>query len=327
MKELELDRVIHLAHSYQEPRVLLTASELGLFSILRERSMTAEGIAQSRGWDPQALQVLLDALAVMGFLEKTLNRYSIAQVNRDLLSPDDDRGVIAMVRHAATAWPSWSGLTARIAANGALPNIDASQEFVASMHAIAEKLAPGIAALIRPEMGRSFLDVGGGSGAYTIAFLARNRSLRASLLDRPEILEHTQGYLAQADCSDCVQLVKGDATCDEWPGDQDLVFLSALIHSQSPAGCDNIYRRAFRSLAPGGRVVVRDHVMSENRLRPRAGTLFNVHMLVCTADGRTYTFSEIRRGMDAAGFVDVRLVQDGERMNGLVEAFKPTGVE
>ncbi len=326
MNELELDRVVYLAHSYQEPRVLLTASELGLFSILRDRPMTADAVAQSRGWDAQALQVLLDALVVMGFLDKTLDRYSIEHVNKELLSSDDPRGVIPMIRHAATAWPAWSNLTARIATSGALPPIDVPEAFVASMHAIAEKLAPGIAALIRPEQGRSFLDVGGGSGAYTIAFLARDRSLRASLLDRPEILEHTRDYLAQADCSDCVQLVEGDATRDEWPGDHDLVFLSALIHGQSFAGCDNIYRRAFRSLCPGGRVVVRDHIMSENRLRPRAGTLFNVHMLVCTNDGRTYTFSEIRRGMEDAGFVEVRLVQDGERMNGLVEAFKPTSV-
>jgi len=69
--------------------------------------------------------------------------------------------------------------------------------------------------------------------------------------------------------------------------------------------------------------VLRDHVMSENRLRPRAGVLFNVHMLVCTPEGRTYTFSEIRRGLERVGFIDVRLVQDGERMNGIVEAFKP----
>lgn len=63
--------------------------------------------------------------------------------------------------------------------------------------------------------------------------------------------------------------------------------------------------------------------MSEDRSRPRAGTLFAVHMLVCTQGGSTYSFSEIRRGQATAGFKDVRLVQDGERMNGVVEAFKP----
>jgi hypothetical protein len=39
--------------------------------------------------------------------------------------------------------------------------------------------------------------------------------------------------------------------------------------------------------------------------------------------GSTYSFSEIRRGLETAGFKVVRLVQDGERMNGVVEAFKP----
>jgi len=297
--------------------------ELGLFSAIQSGPATPGSIAEKYSWDAQALQVLLDALTVMGFIEKTLGRYSIASYNKQLLSPDDSRGVIPTVSHAASLWDSWSSLTRRIVAGGQMPQMDSTKAFVDTMHTAAEKLAPGIAALIRPEVGTSFLDVGGGSGAYTIAFLARSRSLRATLLDRPEIVEHTRGYLRTAGCAELVELLAGDATSVQWPPNQDLVFLSALIHSLSADKCERIYHKAFESLEPGGRVVLRDHIMSENRLRPRAGVLFNVHMLVCTPDGQTYTFSEIRRGLERVGFIDVRLIQDGERMNGVVEAFKP----
>lgn len=323
MNELEADRVMNLSCSYQEPRLLFTAVELGLFSALQSAPLTPEAIAEKYNWDAPALQVLLDALTVMGFIEKASGRYVIANCNRQLLSPDDSRGIIPTLSHAACLWDSWSNLTRRIVANGRVPRIDSVKAFVATMHTAAEKLAPGIAALIRPESGTSFLDVGGGSGAYTIAFLARRRSLHATLLDHPEILEHTRDYLRAAGCAELVELLAGDAETVQWPPNQCLIFLSALIHSLSVDKCERIFLKAFQSLVPGGRVVLRDHVMSENRLRPRAGVLFNVHMLVSTPEGRTHTFSEIRKGLERVGFMDVRLVQDGERMNGVVEAFKP----
>jgi hypothetical protein len=323
MNELEMDRVMNLSCSYQEPRVLLTAVELGIFSTLQSAPLTPGAIAEKFNWDASALQVLLDALTVMGFLEKTLGRYVVANCNRRLLSPEDSRGVISTVSYAASLWNSWSNLTRRIVAGGQVPQIDSVKAFVATMHTADEKLAPGIVALIRPEVGTRFLDVGGGSGAYTIAFMARSMSLHATLLDHPEILEHTRGYLRAAGCAEFVELLPGDAESVQWPPNQGLIFLSALIHGLSVDRCEGIFRKAFESLEPGGRIALRDHIMSENRLRPRAGVLFNVNMLVSTCEGRTYTYSEIRKGLERAGFMDVRLLQDGERMNGVVEAFKP----
>jgi hypothetical protein len=322
MTELEFDRVIGLARGYQEPRVLLTASELDLFSILCEAAMTAEEVATPRGWNAPALGILLDALTVMGFLEKRLGRYFVPRVNRDLLSHADARLVPAMIRNSGASWDSWSNLTSRIVGAGMLPKISDAANFIATMHAMSQPLAPGIAALVRPETARRFLDVGGGSGAYTVAFLERDRSLCATILERPEILPTTADYLARAGYQDQVQLVAGDFVTDEWPASQDLILLSAVVHTQSLANCNAMFMRAHRSLVNGGRIVIRDHVMSEDRLFPRTGTLFAVHLLVCTAEGRTYTYSEIRQGLEAAGFADVRLVQDGERMNGIIEAFK-----
>ncbi len=323
MVELEFDRVVGLARGYQEPRVLLTASELDLFSILRGSPMTAEEIAAPRSWNIDALSVLLDALTVMGFLEKSLGRYFVPRVNRELLSKDDPRMVPHIIRHAAAGWRSWSNLTARIVGEGTPPSMDDEGHQVGASHAVSQQLAPGIAALVRPETGRRFLDVGGGSGAYTLAFLDRDKTLDATILDRPEILPITRSYLARVGYQEKVRLVAADIAVDEWPANQDLILLSAVVSTQSSARCETMFSRAFRSLAPGGRLVIRDHIMSEDRLLPRAGALYAVQLLVCTSGGTTHTLQEIRKGLDDAGFQDIRLLQDGERMNGVIEAFKP----
>ena len=68
--------------------------------------------------------------------------------------------------------------------------------------------------------------------------------------------------------------------------------------------------------------MIRDHVMDPGRTRPRAGALFAVNMLVGTEQGGTYTFDEIKAGLERAGFTRVRQLRSGDRMDCLVEAFK-----
>ena len=323
MVELELDRVVGLARGYQEPRILLTASELGLFAILEEGPLSAFEIAEPRGWNVDALEILLDALTVMAFLEKCKGRYFVARVNRDLFSPGDSRGVSHIISHAASGWDAWSGLTSRITNGGELPETARFVHEIETMHAAVKTLAPGIAALVRPDSGRTFLDVAGGTGAFAIAFLDRNRSLLGTILERAEVLEVTRRHLSLAGYGDCVRLVPSDFISEPWPDGQDLVFLSAIIHTRPPLECQRMLTHSFNSLIHGGRIVIRDHIMSEDRLLPRSGAICSVDMLVTTNGAKAYTFSELRQWLHAEGFRDVRILQDGERTNGRVEAFKP----
>ena len=110
---------------------------------------------------------------------------------------------------------------------------------------------------------------------------------------------------------------------DPLPGGHDLVLLSAIIHQNSPEQNVSLYQKCYDALTPGGRILVRDHVLNPERTQPEAGALFAVNMLVATEGGNCYTFEDIRDTLHAAGFVRAGLIQDGEKMNGLVEAFKP----
>jgi hypothetical protein len=63
--------------------------------------------------------------------------------------------------------------------------------------------------------------------------------------------------------------------------------------------------------------------MAEDRTYPRDGAIFAVNMLLGTTGGNTYTFEEIKVGLQQAGFARIRLLREGEQMDALVEAFKP----
>ena len=195
--------------------------------------------------------------------------------------------------------------------------------FIGAMHAIARPLAGRIVTLVDPAGARRLIDVGGGSGTYTLAFLEAAPQMRATIFDRPEVIEMARERVGAAGMLERVTLVAGDFEHDPLPAGHDLAFVSAIIHQNSPAENGALFRKIFAALDPGGRVVVRDHVLSPDRTEPRSGALFAVNMLVGTEGGNSYTEAEIRDALTGAGFVGVRLIHPDRQMDGLVEAFRP----
>jgi predicted O-methyltransferase YrrM len=196
--------------------------------------------------------------------------------------------------------------------------------FIGAMDAMARARAPELVKTIRPGDARHFLDIGGASGTYTIAFLRAAPQMRATLFDLPPVIALARRRLQAEGMLRRVTLVAGDFYRNPLPTGHDLALLSAIIHQNSRTQNAALYRKTFRALTPGGRLVVRDHIMNPDRTRPRDGALFAVNMLCGTPGGGTYTFPEVREDLKAAGFTRVRLLRKGDdRMNGIVEAFRP----
>ncbi|MGE5346556.1 MAG: methyltransferase [Acidithiobacillales bacterium] len=316
--------LLALARGFQESRVLLTGAELDLFTLLSREPLGIEALVSRLGADRRALTTLLDALAAMGILEKRDGLYRTAP-GAACLSAEAPDSIHPMLLHAAALWARWTTLTRRVGGTP-LPERhpdESLRAFIGAMHVIGAPQADRIVAAAGVAGARKLLDVGGGPATYTTAFLRAEPALVATLFDLPPVIEIARERLAKAGLATRVTLVPGDFDKDELPPGHDLVWLSAIIHQNGPAQNEALFGRIFRSLVPGGRLVLRDHVMEPDRTRPRAGALFAVNMLVGTSGGGTYTFDEIGEGLTRAGFTRVRLVQRGERMDALVEAFRP----
>ncbi len=324
------EAVLKLARQFMESRILLTAAELDLFTPLAEKQQTAAELSGELRCDGRALAIVLDALAAMCLLEKQDGAYRTLPAAAPFLSSRSPRSVRPMILHASHLWDAWSALTA--VARGSDSTGDEASEvrdadelsaFIGAMHVVGTPLAEKIVAAIQPGPASNLLDVGGASGTYTIAFLKAVPTLKATLFDRPAVIPMARKRLAEAGLSDRVRLAAGDFYRNELPGGHDLALLSAIIHQNSPVENIELFGKVFRALVPGGRVVIRDHIMEPDRTKPRDGAIFAVNMLVNTEGGSTYTFEEIRAWLEEAGFVNVRLLQTGERMDSLVDAFKP----
>ena len=321
--------LLALARNFMECRVLLTGAELDIFTHLAEPAASGE-LAEKQGWHERPLTVVLDALAAMGVLIKKEGRYRTDPGLLPLLSAHSPESVLPMIKHAATIWKNWSNLTRIVAQTGGVEKPPGRFEgrgdqtaFIGAMHVIGRQHAPAIAKAVQPGPARRLLDVGGASGTYTIAFLEASPQMSATIFDLPDVVEIGRARVAEAGLADRVTFVSGNFYTDPLPSGHDLALLSAIIHQNSPAQNLALYKKVRAALVPGGRLVIRDHVMNEDKTAPPSGALFAINMLVGTPGGGTYTYEEIRSGLAEAGFANIRLIQEEDRMMGLVEAYRP----
>lgn len=324
------EAILKLARQFMESRILLSAAEMNIFTLLEETPSTAEDLANRLPADLRGLTILLDALTAMGLLSKDQDTYITATDAAPFLTAKSPRSVLPMLHHAAHLWESWSELTSKVKKHGvnetpasSVRNADELSAFIGAMHVVGMPLARKIVKAVQPGAARNLLDVGGASGTYITAFLKAVPEMKATLFDRPAVIQLARDRLIEAGMLDRVQLVPGDFYEDELPGGHDLVMLSAIIHQNSPEENVDLFRKVLRAIESGGRIIIRDHVMETDRTKPRDGAIFAVNMLVNTEGGSTYTFDEIRTWLMQAGFTNVRLLKVGKHMDALVEAFKP----
>jgi len=174
--------------------------------------------------------------------------------------------------------------------------LDDTRAFIEAMHAIARPLAPRMVAAVQPAGAKHLLDLGGASGTYTLAFLEAVPGLQATLFDLPEVIPLARERFATAGCLDRVGLVSGNYLTDPLPGGHDLAWLVRRDPFQTDRKRNlALYRRVFDSLLPGGRIVIRDHVMSEDHTAPRAGACSRSTCSAPPAAAGPYSYREIAR--------------------------------
>ncbi len=303
------------ANGFRESRVLLTAIELDVFTALGQGAVAAD-VAGKLGTDPRATESLLNALVALDLVEKRDGTFTNGAVARRYLMEGAEHDARAALMHTVHLWPRWSTLTECVR-EGTSVTLGAqegrpdawTEAFIAAMHHNASVRAPLVVNAVGTEGVRRLLDVGGGSGAYSIAFAQAGEDVTAEILDVASVLPITRRHIDEAGLTGRITTRAGDLHDDGYGSDFDLVFLSAVCHMLGPDENRAMLRRAFEALAPSGRVVIQDFILDADKTGPRTGALFALNMLVGTRAGGSYSEEEYAEWLTGVGFRDVRRVR------------------
>jgi hypothetical protein len=327
---MSIESILSDARAFMKSRVILTAAELDIFTIIEGTPLKALEVAQRLHLDERALTRILDCLVTLGLIEKDGGaEYRTAPKGIYLSSKHPDT-VLPMVLHFNRLWDRWGSLSA-VAREGTGRSLGSGLQFtdrdwtafIGAMHVAARDLSAEIAESYDTQRFKRMLDVGGASGTYTVAFLAKNAGLKAVLFDLPDVIPMAQERMRLEGLSARVECIAGDFYEDDLPPGCDLALLSAIVHQNSIDENLTLFQKVFTALKRGGSILIRDHVMDASRTHPAAGAMFALNMLVNTHGGDTYTFEELKNELEAVGFTGVKLLRTGDRMDCLVEATKP----
>lgn len=306
--------------NYATELLVAAIAHFGVFERLASGPRTFGDLRAELGLAERAAHVLFTALRAMGTLTvDPAGRLALTNLAREHLLPGgqffmgdycglaaESPGVLALVDRLRTNRPAGAEAKDEGAAFIFRAGIESAMEREASARHLTLALA-GRAKNVAPLMARNLalphvrhlLDLGGGTGVYSLALLQANPELRATVLDRPEVLKVAAEFSAAAGVGDRISLVPGDMFATPLPP-ADAVLLSNILHDWDVPECRRLVQRAAAILPPGGQVLIHDVFLDDDLGGPLPQAIYSAALFSLT-EGRAYSAGEYRGWLREAG--------------------------
>ncbi len=304
---------------------LLTAAvtHFRVFERLSPAPMSFDELRRELGLAERPAIVLITALRAFGLIEaREDNRLTLTELARDHLTPgayfdvggyvglaSDSPGVLEMVERLTTNRPAGAATDEAGAAFIFKEGIESAMETEASARSLtlalagrARNVAPVLAANYPLDDARLLVDVAGGSGIYSIAWLLRHPHLKAIVWDRPEVLKVAEEMARAHGVADRLEVRAGDMFKDPMPEGADVILLSNVLHDWDVADCTELVHRSAKALHPGGRLLIHDVFLNDALDGPLPIALYSASLFRLT-EGRAYSAGEYRAWLQEAGLI------------------------
>ncbi|GAB4335991.1 MAG: methyltransferase [Desulfobulbaceae bacterium] len=297
--------------AYWRGCALQAGVRLELFSLLHDRWLDRDEVAAGLEADPRGTEYLLNALAAMGLLVKEGERYANTPEAQAMLSRYSEGYIGHIILHHHHILDGWAQLDRAVKTGRPVQRRSYGEEaeresFLMGMFNLAMGIAPRLADELDLSGRGRLLDLGGGPGTYAIHFCRANPDLQAVIYDRPTTEPFARKTVARFGLADRIDFASGDFTLDPIDGGPyDVAWLSHILHSNGPEACAEVLRKTVDAMEPGGLVLIHEFILDDSRDRPEFAALFSLNMLVNNPEGRSYSESELRSMLGAAGVDDI----------------------
>jgi ubiquinone/menaquinone biosynthesis C-methylase UbiE len=305
-----------LAYGFMASKVLFAALDLDLFTRLAGEPKRLDALAAETGLVASRLEIFLDACVSLGLLVRRAGAYANAPASQAYLvrTAPSYFGDYYRYQIDRQIYPAFARLAGALRGERAefyhlMDDPDEARSFSRGQHAGSLGPAAVLAKAIDFTGRTRLLDVGGGSGAFSITLCQRHPALRATILDLPGVQATAQTYVRDAGVADRVTFVPGNALETPWPGTHDVVLLSYLLSAVSARDVDPLLARAYDALVPGGMLLLHDFMVEDDGAGPPTAALWLVNALLIDPDVARLSPRFLTDRASAHGFADVRHVE------------------
>ncbi|MBN9490353.1 MAG: methyltransferase domain-containing protein [Alphaproteobacteria bacterium] len=313
---LDTTRLQKIAQAYWESAALMAGVELEIFTSIARGHDTIPTAAKAVGISERNAERLLTALVAMTLIERDgpdrTARFSNTPDVQRFLVKDSDRYAGPWILFTKPRWTAYGELSQRLR-NPAEKHLGAYTEFTVEdarrYHTATYSIGMGAARLFSRSVDLSgrklLLDLGGGSGAYSIVATQTYPGLNAIVLDLPPVTVVASEYIAANKAQDRVSTLAGDFTTTPFPTGVDVVVMASNLPQYEPALIRLVVGKAFAALAPGGEMHLVGETLHDDRRGPLSAALWGLNEAVFSSTGLAHTESEVKGYLQDSGFTDV----------------------
>ncbi len=280
--------ISRIAYGFMASKVLFVALQFDLFSRLSSTKKRLEELAQETGIEAQQLLTLLTACLSLGLLTRdgeyygnapACDAYLVSHASNyfgDYYRFQIDRQIYPQLEHLEAALkgetpPSLYAL---------MEDAEEADHFSRAQH--AGSLGPAVVMAKRLDLGdcQKLLDVAGGSGAFSITLCQQNPQLSATILDFPNVEQAARQFINEAQLAERIDYLPGNALETSWPSGQDAVLMSYLLSAIAEEHIATCIQLAFRASQSGGRLILHDWMVRDDRTGPVSAALWFIPNLL-----------------------------------------------
>lgn len=307
--------------NYSTEVLTAASAHFKVFDHLAKEKLTFDQLRTRLGLAERPAKVLITALRSFGLLAADASgRLHLTEIAREHLITNaafdvsdyiglaaDSPGVLAMVERLRSNQPAGgkkdrpgAAFIYREGIESAMENESAARHLTLALAGRAKNVAPYLSEVVPLGDAKVLLDVGGGTGIYSIACLRKYPKLRAIVWDRPEVLKVAAEMVKDHGLADRVQLEPGDMFAGPVPANCDVMLLSNILHDWDVPQCRALLQRCAAALPRSGRLLIHDVFLNDALDGPMPIALYSA-ALFCLTEGRAYSSAEYRAWLSEAG--------------------------
>ena len=319
--QLDPGSILHTAFAFWSSKVLLTAVEFGLFTVLDDRRITGAELGAELGLHQRGISDFFDALVAMQFLGREgdgpsakYHNTAASELYLDSNSPRYIGGILVMLN--ARLFKFWNDLPEALRTGKPqnetkhgqkgifeelyqeLPKLE---QFMGAMTGLSRINFEAFAAKFSFSNFKALCDVGGATGLLCIEVAKKHPHLRCTSFDLPPVAPIAQRHIAAAGLSDRIGTASGDFFRDPLPK-ADIITMGMILHDWNLEKKMHLIRAAYEALPPGGALVVIEALIDDARRENVQGLLMSLNMLIEFGDAFDFTGADFWSWCQEAGF-------------------------
>lgn len=278
----------------------------GVLDALTEASRSTDEVARRIRSTHRGAEVLLRVAQSLGLVRYSPEGWTLSERGAPFVGPERD--VLAEIGHVSPrVWSDFERFEQRLSDDDLATHTffdhlspDETQGFTATMALQIRRAAKTLAGTLDLDRHRHLVDVGCGAATLSLALVAVNPHLSATLVDRPALVPIADAAIDAAGLRGRAKVIAADMFADELPA-ADLVLLVRILHDWPDAECVDLLQRCTRGTSPDTAVLVVEEMLAADDSGDSWPLRLDLFLYASLGGGRTRSVDEIGGLLAGAG--------------------------